>query len=735
MLTFSSGIAGIRHIQQFLEAPIDHAHLLQRLWPLLPPAQRYQAVVGWGCKDNTQSPRRWATRYGLPFWSLESGFVRSLDIGHRDPQVFSLVLDRQGIFYDATRPSDLELALLAPTAWETPSMLADAQAAMAFMRQRQITKYNLAFDRRLPRLLEQPGPKVLLVDQTYQDMSVRYGMADATSFARMLDTALRQHPTATIYAKLHPETVDGVKAGYLAGSIAAHPEGRRRVRLLTERVNPMAALPLFSDVYTVSSQLGFEALLMGCRVHCFGLPFYAGWGLTQDALPCPRRQPGRSLETVFAAAYLHYPRYLNPLNGQPNTLMDTLHLIDYLRRLNQENTGRIFCLGFPLWKHARIRRFLQASRNQVVFVRTVAEARKRRIDKECKLYVWGSPRLAGLETLANEIQRPVGRIEDGFIRSIGLGSDLCRPQSLVVDPQGIYYDPRQPSLLETLLATHPFEPALLQRARRLRELVVAHGLSKYNLREVDSPAPNRPAAAGDRPVLLVIGQVEGDASLRAGAPVWHSNQAFLAEVRRQHPEGYLLYKPHPDVLAGNKPGHVPKEALAGLCNAVVGGDLPAWLPHVDALHTMTSLAGFEALLRQTPVVTYGMPFYAGWGLTQDNLPMPWRTRRLCVDALFAAVMLLYPRYYNWQAKNFDTPEACIQAMMAALTPSATRQAWPQGRRARQLYRYVSSAFESWAEAVASGFNPHPLDNMGYPETSIPSKRSFPMAAAFSSEAG
>jgi capsular polysaccharide export protein len=68
---------------------------------------------------------------------------------------------------------------------------------------------------------------------------------------------------------------------------------------------------------------------------------------------------------------------------------------------------------------------------------------------------------------------------------------------------------------------------------------------------------------------------------------------------------------------------------------------------VDEVHVNTSLAGFEALLREKPVSTYGVPFYAGWGLTTDLAPIPARrTAKRSIDELVAAALLLYPRYLD-----------------------------------------------------------------------------------------
>ena len=62
---------------------------------------------------------------------------------------------------------------------------------------------------------------------------------------------------------------------------------------------------------------------------------------------------------------------------------------------------------------------------------------------------------------------------------------------------------------------------------------------------------------------------------------------------------------------------------------------------------MTSLTGFEALLRGIPVTTIGAPFYAGWGLTRDLGSVPARRLagpRPSLEALVHATLISYPRY-------------------------------------------------------------------------------------------
>ena len=72
-------------------------------------------------------------------------------------------------------------------------------------------------------------------------------------------------------------------------------------------------------------------------------------------------------------------------------------------------------------------------------------------------------------------------MEDGFIHSLGLGSDLSPPYSQVMDRVGIYFDTKNNNELFNLLNSYNFEECLLFRAFRLRQLIVETGITKYNL--------------------------------------------------------------------------------------------------------------------------------------------------------------------------------------------------------------------------------------------------------------
>ena len=158
------------------------------------------------------------------------------------------------------------------------------------------------------------------------------------------------------------------------------------------------------------------------------------------------------------------------------------------------------------------------------------------------------------------------------------------------------------------------------------------------------------------------GQVEDDLSIRFGAGEVRTNLGLLARVRAANPDAFIIYKPHPDVVAGHRIGAVPDSEARRFADLVVSnGSTDRLLAVSHEVHTMTSLAGFEALLRGLRVVVYGRPFYAGWGLTTDLPPFD-RGRRLSLDQLVAGALILYPRYLDPLTRLPCGPEILIERL-------------------------------------------------------------------------
>ncbi len=285
---------------------------------------------GWGRK-RTGTFASWCQKiFGGVSILHEDGFIRSLGLGITTPS-FSMVSDKSGIYYDATVPSDLEEILLHHDFEKDEALMSQACKAIGLMLRHQISKYNHATDLDDPRVEESESKQqVLIIAQTLGDMSLRYGMTEQFTTDAMIEAAIDENPDATIYMKVHPDVVSGKKK-----SDIDLIEARKKCIIIDGDVNPISLLSSFDKVYTKTSQMGFEALLVGCETVCFGMPFYAGWGITDDRVKCERRARKLSVEEVFAAAYILYSDYYNPYTKKPSDIIDTIGEIVWRRGLSQ----------------------------------------------------------------------------------------------------------------------------------------------------------------------------------------------------------------------------------------------------------------------------------------------------------------------------------------------------------------------------------------------------------------
>jgi capsular polysaccharide export protein len=594
-------------------------------------------VLAWGRKPSALRAKAAADAAGLPLITVEDGFLRSVGLGAEDPPL-SLIVDPVGIYYDASGPSRLEQQIPLPL---TQTQKLRARALQASWCEERVSKYNGA---RIEASVL-PQPCVLVADQTRGDASLQG--ANAADFQRMLDAALTRHPQSTVLVKMHPDVVAGRKQGHFdLAALRKHP----RVQVISDNVHPAELLSAVQAVYVMTSQLGFDALLWNVPVHTFGMPFYAGWGLTVDALPSPGRRQPVSLEQLLHAALVEYSRYVDPETGAPCQVETVIAWLGLQRRMRSRLPENLHMVGFSKWKQPLVEDFFNGSSTQFAPPPTDSKTR-------ADVVTWGCQHDVALAQQNNTSH--LGRVEDGFLRSVGLGAKKTRPLSWVFDDLGIYYDATRPSRLEHILQNEPCAPGLLQRAAALREAICAAGVTKYNL-----PGTPWKRPAGVERVILVPGQVESDASIRYGAHRIRRNLDLLKAVRERHPMAWLLYKPHPEVLAGTREAGVDEERTSDWCNQVVG-DVPfhTLLSEVDEVHVLTSQSGFEALLRGVPVTTYGQPFYAGWGLTEDRDLSPdvqaRRTRRLSLDELVAATLIRYPTYVSRITRKFTTPERTL----------------------------------------------------------------------------
>lgn len=627
----------VLHLPQFL-GPEGSPFWLWRRGRHAPKGLK--AIAGIGYKHSSAQARVLCQRWGLPYIALEDGFLRSSSLGIEGDTPMSMVVDPVGIHYLADRPSLLENILQEPDSL-SPEELDSARQLIALMRSSGIGKYNNAPDLDPDDPLGHERPLVLVVDQTAGDYSIPGGGLCEADYVRMLDAALAENPDAEVRVRIHPDCVGGQKPSCLLAAATA-----RGVSLESRPVSWASLARRARRVYIGTSQAGLEALIQGVPVTCFGLPFYAGWGLTDDRMPIPRRQARPDLVQLVAAAYLRYCRYVDPLTGQPTDALTVAHQLARKKARDAEFAGNITVLGVKRHKQHNMRRFFESRWGRLDFAEDSPTLLKEIAAKRGKLLVWAAREPADLKVRTAALGVPLWRVEDGFLRSRGLGALNAPALSLVLDRSGMHFDASASCDLEHLLEHGDFDADSLAEAARLRERIVACGTSKYNLKnDTDHPVRARP---GQRRIL-VPGQVEDDASLLCSGGTLHDNLELLRQVRASAPDAWIVYKPHPDVEAGKRQGAVPAQLLHGLADQVLAGaDIARLYAQVDEVHTLSSTSGFEALLRGLTVVTYGTPFYAGWGLTRDHQPLPRRTRRLTLDQLVAGALLRYARYADPQ---------------------------------------------------------------------------------------
>lgn len=606
-------------------------------------------VAVWGQRPASVRGRWVARRSGAAIVTVEDGFLRSVRPGVTGAPPLSLIVDDLGIYYDATRPSRLERILDGIEADPGP----DARTALRQLRAARLSKYSPP----VPPRRFGPG-HVLVVDQTRGDASIRGAGAGAATFRRMLQAARSEHPGRQLIVKSHPDVVAGTKPGHFdTGDL------RDGDALLGEGVNAWDAIDGAAAVYTVSSQMGYEAILAGVPVRTFGHAFYSGWGLTHDERRPPRRGRNLTALQLFVGAHLRYPVYYDPWRDRLCGIETVIVALEAERRADtpaDAATGEVFA-DVRRWKRRTVARFRPSLSRRPRFAGDVAAAARIARGGQRKLWVWASrASTVGL--------RDTGFVEDGFLRSVGLGAALHEPASLVFDRQGIYFDPSGPSDLEDLIARAAAGDADTDRAARLRRAIVATGITKYNV-GVRSPA----ARPSGRPVVLVPGQVEDDASVLRGCGAVRGNLSLLRQARASNPDAWLIWKPHPDVEAGLRAGAVPRDVALGLADEVAentrADDL---LTAVDEVWTLTSLIGFEALVRGKVVTCLGAPFYSGWGLTSDLGPeIPRRLARPTLDELVWAVLIAYPLYRDPLTGLPCGPELVVERFAAGIR---TRQA-------------------------------------------------------------
>lgn len=621
------------------------------IYPEYFPYARFYAVWGRG-KETNRVAEEEAKARNIPILRLEDGLIRSFSL---EEHSFSLYKSEQGIYYDATEQSNVE-SLLNSNWRPTNEEVYEYELCLELIKKYKISKYNSAKDCPKDFIPKSEKGKILLVDQTYGDKSIEYGLADENSFKEMFNYALSLSDDNDIYIKEHPEVHIGKKRGYLRDIYNnSDEESRRKIKIINDDYNGVSVLENFDKVFVVTSQMGFDALLRNKEVFCFGVPFYSNWGVTKDFKKLERRTQHRSVAEIFIAMMFKYTTYVNPFDGSLGRLENVLEYISLQKR--HSNNMDVVLYKTKFWKKISLSRFLQFKKNKFVFC-----SKKVKEFKNELVATWGVDNYQEIKDLNHKCC-----VEDGFIRSVGLGSDIQEPISLVVDKGGIYFNPNNMSDLEQILNTEKFTKYEIRKGKEAIDLLLNKKITKYNIGINGNHLKELKEKNKDKKVILVPGQVESDASIKYGAKKIKTNIQLLNEVSKNNTGALIIYKPHPDVLSGNRKGENPEyeiESLKKLYPNIIyhiekSANILDCFEIADEVHVITSTSGLEAILRNKKVFTYGLPFYGGYGLTTDYESYPRKRKHLSKEELILGCYVLYPRYMLPEAKVFTNVRTAI----------------------------------------------------------------------------
>lgn len=428
-----------------------------------------------------------------------------------------------------------------------------------------------------------------------------------------------------------------------------------------DTANPWARIDSGSPVAVHGDdETGLLAWIAGAEIEWLSDGRFAD--IARDGTPDP-------LERAITGWLIDAADYRDPYSGRPVSIEAAIDQLAFWRQTIDHNRGIAVAAGIAGWKRREVEAMLWPGEALHFARSSAADAVHAARVAGGVIAVWPSKAPKGLDAEAAAHGVTVHPVEDGFLRSTGLGSDCHPPHSIILDREGLHLDPSRPSELERLIATPIDNPVLIARAERLMRDLVEKGISKY----ASGGRPYERPVQGRR-LVLVTGQVEDDLSVRVGGAGVDGNLDLIRRARAAEPDAFLIFKPHPDVDAGHRRGAIPDaEALRHVDLVVRDVPMASLLDSVDAVHVLTSLSGFEALIRGCEVVTHGQPFYAGWGLTRDMAPPIERRRGRNVTKaqLVAATLIQYPRYLDPVTKLPCPPEILVERLAAQPVPQET----------------------------------------------------------------
>ena len=130
-----------------------------------------------------------------------------------------------------------------------------------------------------------------------------------------------------------------------------------------------------------------------------------------------KRDRALDLEALFEAAYLRYCHYFDPDTKEPCGLGDILDHLELQKQMFRKNRGHVVSVGFSPWKRQIVPDYLRSPAGELKQVAEMGDVEQRSNHENAKVLVWG--RRPEIPAVFNDRS---ARVEDGFLRSKGLGA-------------------------------------------------------------------------------------------------------------------------------------------------------------------------------------------------------------------------------------------------------------------------------------------------------------------------
>lgn len=591
----------------------------------------------WGYKDR---PRviKYAKKNRIPYYRIEDGFIRSVELGASKSTPISLCIDSKALYYDATKPSDLEELLNEYDFNSDKELMARAANCIEMLRGLNISKYNNVDSKNIDLVYGKKFKKrILVIGQVEDDESIKRGCSKPMTNNDLVWLAKMENPDAEIIYKPHPDVLFGKRV------MQSNPNDVRHLaKVITEPLSLTDAFETIDHVYTITSLSGFEALLRGIKVTTFGAPFYSGWGLTDDRQTTGRRNRKLSLEEIFAAAYILYPKYMHPITKEFITIEEAIKTIRYMKDLysNALSTTSSIRQAVLFGFNQEVQEYIKMHLTEFDKIEETSslEVVRGLLEKNQNTTLFISKNEQNMEILkiADEKDIPINKVDFGFITA---------SSALDFLPVSLWIETENEDHFITLFNDADFkvDPELSQKAEKAINTLVGENISEINL----VPEKDGQVLLGEKKTkrILVLGSPENQ--LKTDSKEF-SNKDLIWITKVENPDSEIIYYPHPsDLIRRDEQSLYTYTDLNHVAKIIEEPiNIGSFLSSVDHVYTIDSYGGFDALIRNIPVTTFGDPYYAGWGLTEDRGILTDRKRTLTVNELFAGVYILNRKYFN-----------------------------------------------------------------------------------------